>query len=248
MTARHGQSNGSGAARVKVWVTGANFKEMGKGYEDRVESVQFRNQHATLAAHAVGEVEVSDVSLFTPGGQPLGASPTHDPYSSRLVLGAFGVGNASVKYRTYFKRYAIQPPYISGQRIVAWARCGPAVTSLVLRFEEYKPNVDRAVLWRVLSDYVADRTGAWELPPGWPDTATYPSYPPEVKPSQRGWQQLSRPHEVGTVDQYGNVTYDRVQVGLERPYNDGAVPFEPIKRLEKPSPGPGWESLFLDVN
>jgi hypothetical protein len=102
---------------------------------------------------------------------------------------------------------------------------------------------DPITVYSVVSEYVADEAGAWEVPPDWPEENTYPTRTTEPLPNQDSYQQLERVHENAFLDGAGRMTVERYTVRWEQPYSPGDATYRPEYRFDPgipPEPDSEW--------
>jgi hypothetical protein len=111
--------------------------------------------------------------------------------------------------------------------------------------------VDPITVYSVVSEYVADEQGAWEVPPEWPEDNTFPIREDEPLPNQDSYQQLERVHENAFIDGAGLLTVERYTVRWEEPYRSPGTLYHPKYKFDPGIPPPedsDWSDAWSSIN
>jgi hypothetical protein len=171
-----------------------------------------------------GTVVIEEVAEIGSPTASIGAMPfpTYDPLANAIVT----PDPVKKLYRVHYKaKYIIFAIRREGSAVKRagnlWAIYrGESASADIPRIE---PNWMTA--WTVSSDYVADESGAWELPDNWPDENTYARYEEqEPLPDQSSYQQLRRRHEVGQLSDYGELEIISNDFPYLQPYDNEVLP------------------------
>lgn len=104
-------------------------------------------------------------------------------------------------------------------------------------------------VYRVTSSYIVDAAGAWEKPPGWPSTNTYPDG--STGPSLTGSIELSRTHEIASIGLTGGLVLHGNQANSGgdwyAPYN-GITTYSPSYALERQTPSGDYAARAVSID
>jgi len=173
------------------------------------------------------------------------------------------VGAVRVSYNTSYQEYYWtynKPPEHAGIINTGWmlgevfAFYKGAMAKMPIEIGAIR-DTKYAELYRVVSEYIADSEGAWEVPEGWPEENSYPHLPAVDGPDQSAFQQLKRTHEIGYCDKYKTNYNDRFHIKPEEPYV-GTSNYKIKHKLEKAEAPEGdtadetaaWEEAFASTD
>lgn len=226
------------------------------------ELLKFQNGKSATLKYPVGWVPAD----YEPGGglgdgfgvsvQIVTAWPTSpdlafDPLSNAVVASVPFTGLVRASYTVpYFQVSLFRDQYqvkLSGKLVALYQGAMDEAS-----FGQVTPK-NPITVYSVVSEYVADQQGAWELPPGWPDDNTYPGVrETDPLPDSGAYQQLERVHENAFLDPSGELRVERYTVRWEEPYlglaGEGYHPKYLFDPGTPPNPDSQWSEAWKAIN
>lgn len=192
-------------------------------------------------------------SIFTPDGDEVSPTLTYDPESGDIRAPYAIVGAYTVDYTTRYLRMLYKPTAIARDSLAlgaVFAFKDGAVGKLDIDLRAAESD-DFAELYSVVSNAVVQGDSAisdtWEVPPGWPDTSTYPEVPGESGPDPEASIIVERVHERAMTNKLGQTFIRRNFVAPSKPFVSWPG-YRPEYRLERgSSPGEEWSKAFVDA-
>jgi hypothetical protein len=183
-------------------------------------------------------------------GAPCSPDLHYDALSNSVVADMAFTGLVRVSYTVpYFLVYLSRDQYQVKRKgnLIALYQGAMAEAS----FGEVRPKHPITV-YSVVSEYLADQQGAWEVPPDWPDSNKYPGVrETDPLPDDTAYQQLERVHENAFLDPDGDLRIERYTVHWEEPYQGPLEDYHPVYKFDPgrtPPPGSDWEQAWKSIN
>jgi hypothetical protein len=243
--------------------------------ESRVEKVSeivaFSGKTASLKRPRGNSFSISPVPgiLFDVNGNTVSPTVHYDSDNDELISDIPFYGAVKVEYNAPYRilyynpdqSYAIQADGSLFLKEWGWgtvyAFYQGESASIELTLEEDTPSQWREV-YRVVSDIVLDKDGAWEKPPGWdnnPKDGSFPVGSHTIDPDNSFTDE--RIHEIGDVSKIGEVStiWRRFSASILDPYKTSGIPYTPkyyLKWASLPSesedPDGVWRAAFGRVD
>lgn len=196
----------------------------------------------------VGDIFAPDLSVAS------GVRLHWDPAAGKLRASRPIIGSYVVDYVAQYLRVLYAPTQLARTSyelgtVFAYRQGTVASLAIDLRAAE---SEDYAELYSVISYGVVqgDSPGrisdVWELPPGWPEDASYPGLATEG-PDPDASVTIQRVHERAFINRNGAIIKRPITVAREQPYA-GVLGYRPAYELSRGSaPGEDWNDAFGDA-
>lgn len=191
---------------------------------------------------------------FTPEGGDVSPTLYHDPASGRIRSSVPVVGAFTVDYQARYQRVLYRPTILARNSYelgTVFAFKAGVVASLAIDLQQDEAD-DYNELYSVISYAVVqgDSPGrisdVWELPPGWPEDATYPGIPVDGGPDPEASVTVQRVHERAFINLRGAIFRRPIQVAREQPYA-GVLGYHPVYELSRASAGGEYTQVIQDA-
>lgn len=194
-------------------------------------------------------VSIEVVSGFDENGRPIVPGVAYDGETNELVADVAFRGMVRATYSAPFRPISL---YRGADNAIRSGNLTAMYQGAIAEASFGAISLPQPIpVYSVVSEYVADENGAWEVPPGWPDDATYPDTAPEPLPNKDSYQQLERVHESAYLDYDGTLRIEQYIVHHEQPYEDSGATYAPQYRLDEaaaPDEGSLWEDAWAELD